>query len=103
VERLALALGEQDEPARDGVFIAAANDQRERALALAIELRRAGVRADLDLAGRSRKGQMKQSDRSGARTAVILEGGKAQLRDLESGEQREVDSERLFDELRESS
>ena len=44
VERIALALGEPDEPpTREGVFIVADEDARERALALAIELRRAGI------------------------------------------------------------
>ena len=61
---------------------------RERALALATELRRAGVPADLDLAERSQKGQMKQADRSGAARTLILDGDGATLRDMESGEQR---------------
>jgi histidyl-tRNA synthetase len=100
VDRTALALGEVEPPAREGVFIVADEDSRERALALAIELRRAGDVADLDLADRSLKGQMKQADRSGARHAVILEGEGAKLRDLESGEQREVELDRLAEELR---
>ena len=41
--------------------------QSERAFALVRELRGAGLRAELDLAGRSLKGQMKQADRIGAR------------------------------------
>ena len=41
--------------------------------ALVRELRGAGLRAELDLAGRSIKGQMKQADRIGARRAVILD------------------------------
>jgi histidyl-tRNA synthetase len=99
IERIALALGEGEEPPREGVFIVATDDERERALALAVELRRAGVRADLDLAGRAAKGQMKQADRSGAGRAVILDGEKATVRDLGSGEQREVDPGALVDEL----
>ena len=99
VDRIALALGEPEEPAREGVFIVAADEDRERALALATELRRAGTRADLDLAGRAFKGQMKQADRSGARFAVILEGGAAKLRDMDSGEEREVAPEKLAEEL----
>jgi histidyl-tRNA synthetase len=99
VERLALALGEGEEPAREGVFVVADEESRERALALVIELRRAGIRADLDLAERSAKGQMKQADRSGARDALILEGEGATLRDLESGEQREIDSKRVVEEI----
>ena len=37
------------------------------------ELRRAGLAAELDLAGRGLKGQMKQADRVGARYVVILD------------------------------
>ena len=69
-------------------------------LGLAIELRRAGIAADLDLAGRSSKGQMKQADRSGAKRAVILEGDATSLREMETGEQRQVDPGRLVEEIR---
>ena len=88
VERLALALDEPERQPEVDVFIVADEGSRERALGLAIELRRAGIAADLDLAGRSSKGQMKQADRSGAKRAVILEGDAASLRDMETGEQR---------------
>jgi histidyl-tRNA synthetase len=99
IERVALALDEPDSAPSVDVFIVADPGSRERALELAIELRRAGIGADLDLAGRSQKGQMKQADRSGARRAVILESDGARLRDMESGEQRPVDSARLVEEL----
>lgn len=99
IERIALAL-EAGEPPRADAFIVADDASRDMALALATELRRAGLRADLDLADRVFKGQMKQADRARARYAVILEaGGKAQLRDMESGEQREVLPEDLAGEL----
>ena len=72
IERILLALDEtDDEPSLDA-FIVAPESQRERALGLATEARRAGACVDLDLAGRSEKGQMKQADRTGARRAVIL-------------------------------
>jgi histidyl-tRNA synthetase len=102
VDRIALALeSDQGEPgARDGVFVVAEDDGREGALALVTELRRAGVSADLDLAGRAMKGQMKQADRVGARYALILSGdAKATLRDMDSGEEREVDPATLVDTL----
>ena len=56
------------------------------ALALVVELRRAGLAAELDLAGRRFKGQMKQADRSGAALSrCILEQGdeQPQLRDMD--------------------
>ena len=100
IERLALALEEPERQPAVEVFIVAEGDARDRALALAIELRRAGVAADLDLADRSPKGQMKQADRSGASRTVILDGDTVTLRDMESGEQRELDAARLVEQIR---
>ena len=101
IERILLALGEPESTERSDVFVAVAEpEQRAAALALANELRHAGLVANLDLAGRSLKGQLKQADRAGARHTVILEGdGRATMRDMESGDQREVDVARLPNEL----
>jgi histidyl-tRNA synthetase len=102
IDRIALALEGTDggEPERDGVFVVADEDQRDSALALVTELRRAGIHADLDLAGRAIKGQMKQADRVGARHALILGGdGTARLRDMSSGEEREVDPATVVETL----
>ncbi len=100
VERILLALAEPEPEPQADVFVAAAPEQGERAFALVRELRGAGLRAELDLAGRSLKGQMKQADRLGARLAVILdEAGSAAVRDMQSGEQRELELERAVEEL----
>jgi histidyl-tRNA synthetase len=100
VERILLALESAPEAPAADVFVAAADQQRERAFALVRELRQAGLRADLDLAERAMKGQMKQADRVGARRTVILdEDGSATLRDMDSGEQRDLDLERAVEEL----
>jgi histidyl-tRNA synthetase len=101
VDRLALALDEPGQSPRVDVFIVAEEDDRERALALALEMRHAGISADLDLAERSHKGQMKQADRSGAAYAVLLEGGDAHLRDMRSGETADTELGTLVDRLRE--
>ena len=96
VDRIALAL-EDRRPAEEpdsatGSSSSPGTRTATRALALVTELRRAGIPADLDLAGRATKGQMKQADRVGARYALILaEDGRATLRDMDSGEEREVD------------
>jgi histidyl-tRNA synthetase len=101
VERILLAIGTPDEERPHDVFVAAEDSQRERALSLVTELRRAGLRADLDLAGRGMKGQMRQADRAGARQALILDAdGAIQLRDMRSGDQRTIEAERVVEELR---
>ena len=101
IERILLARGESEEALGRDAFLAVVGDgQRQRALALAAELRQAGLSVELDLAGRSLKGQLKHADRIGARRVVILEDdGSAQLRDMDSGEQRAVDSGRLIEEI----
>jgi histidyl-tRNA synthetase len=102
LDRIALALegAEGGEPERDGVFVVAEGDDRDSALALVTQLRRAGIPADLDLAGRAVKGQMKQADRVGARHALILASdGTAKLRDMSSGEEREVDPATVVETL----
>ena len=101
IERILMALDEPEpEPAAD-VFVAAPAEHGPRAFALVRELRGAGLRAELDLAGRSIKGQMKQADRMGARRAVIFgaDGG-VEVRDMATGEQRPLDLGRAVEELR---
>jgi histidyl-tRNA synthetase len=102
IERILLALDEEVEaPGRD-VFVAVAErgqGARAQALALASELRRAGLSAEIDLGGRGLKGQFKHADRIGARRVVILEAEGAQLRDMESGEQRLVERGSLVAEI----
>ena len=64
-----------DPPSRDGVLQALA------------QLRRAGVSADTDYAGRSFKGQMTQAGRSGAHTVVIVRADGATIKRDGRGEQ----------------
>jgi histidyl-tRNA synthetase len=88
VERLLLA-GEhrpEPEPVCD-LYVAGLGVE---AFTLAAEARRAGLNVQLELAGRSRKGQMKQADRSGARYVAILGEEGTVLKDMESGEQEEL-------------
>jgi histidyl-tRNA synthetase len=104
VDRIALALEDTEAAGpdrdRDGVFVVAEEQGRQAALAVVTELRRAGLRAELDLGGRATKGQMKQADRVGARHALILAGsGEATLRDMVSGDERQIDPSRAAQEL----
>jgi histidyl-tRNA synthetase len=101
IERILLALDEELEPSGRDAFVAIADPgQRQRAMALAVELRHAGLSAEIDLGGRSLKGQLKQADRIGARRVLVLEAdGSAQLREMGTGEQRAVDTGNLVDEM----
>ena len=97
VERMLLAsAGQPAAEAPVDLFVAYAKDDR-RALAfrLATDARRAGLSAQLELAGRSLKGQLKHSQRLGARWTAILGDEGAQLKDMETGEQRVVDPDGL--------
>ncbi len=100
IERILLALEEAEPQPGADVFVTAPDAQTGRAYALVQELRGAGLRAELDLAGRSLKGQMKHADRLGARRTVIIDdGGKAAVRDMASGEQAELDLARAVETL----
>jgi histidyl-tRNA synthetase len=101
IERILLALDEEVAGEGRDAFVAVADPgQRQRAMALAMQLRHAGLSAELDLAGRSFKSQLKHANRIGARRVLILEAdGTAQLRDMGSGEQRLVDPGNLVDEM----
>jgi histidyl-tRNA synthetase len=101
IERILLALDEEVPAAGRDAFVAVAEpSQRERAMALAVELRHAGLSAEVDLAGRGLKGQFKHADRIGARRVLILEAdGSAKLRDMQTGEQRDADPGNLVDEM----
>jgi histidyl-tRNA synthetase len=65
---------------------------RADAFRLAADARRAGHAARVELGGRSLKGQLKQADRAGARYVAILGDEGTALKDMESGEQREVET-----------
>jgi histidyl-tRNA synthetase len=85
VERLLLALEDQSPPVViegiDVFFVCEAPADRPRILPLVAELRRRGLKADLDYAGRSRKGQIGQAGRLGAGWTVIVNGEQATVRE----------------------
>ena len=66
--------------------------QRGAAFAIVDEARRARLNAQLELAGRSRKGQLKHADRIGARYVAIVGDDRTVLKDMPAGEQLEVDT-----------
>ena len=72
------------------LFVAVDGDgaqERTAAFLLAAHARRAGVPAQLELAGRSLKGQFKQAGRLRARYVAIVGADGIELKDMESGEQ----------------
>ncbi len=91
LERLLLALENEgisaDQPGVEVFFVVEDPASRDVALHALAGLRRAGVSADTDYAGRSVKGQMTQAGRSGARTVVIVRAGDATIRRRGLGEQ----------------
>jgi histidyl-tRNA synthetase len=82
IERLHLALGDQEAaPASIDVFFSWNDDtDRTRMLACMAELRRRGISADTDYAGRSPKGQLTQAERLGAAVTVFAGVDGATLR-----------------------
>lgn len=82
--------------ARCEVFCVPLGDTaRERLVALAGQLRSAGIATDLAYGGRGVKGAMKSADRSGARFALLLgdrelADSAVVLKDLKNGEQQDV-------------
>ena len=91
-----LGLDKIDTP-RPALYIAALGEAAAiKALAIAERLRGEGKIVECDIVGRSLKSQMKYSAKIGARYTLILgdseiERGVASLRDMDNGEQTEVD------------
>jgi histidyl-tRNA synthetase len=85
IERILLALeGEHErETAESDVFIVAeSEDDRRTAATLAAQLRRVGISAQVDLAGRGLKGQLKHVGRVGAQHVLRLTDGALSLPDV---------------------
>jgi histidyl-tRNA synthetase len=83
IERLLLALENESvaiEPVALDVFVVVDGADPSAAHVLLQELRRSGVAADMDFAGRSLTGQLTQGARSGAPTLVVLGREQATIR-----------------------
>jgi histidyl-tRNA synthetase len=83
VERLVLSVpgGDREDRPVDVYFVTANTADRERVAPLLAELRRRGLRADMDYAGRSQKGQLGQAGRLHAGWTVVVDGGEATVRE----------------------
>jgi histidyl-tRNA synthetase len=91
VERMLLAAEASGEDERADAFVAVADDAGDRtAFQLLLALRREGLRAEMEQAGRGMKGQLKQADRIGAGATVIVGAG-LEVKNMQTGEQRPAD------------
>jgi histidyl-tRNA synthetase len=83
LERLLLSIQAPapNEAHTDVFFVCEETADRARILPLLAELRRRGLRADMDYAGRSPKGQLTQASRLGAGWTVIVDDGRATVRE----------------------
>jgi histidyl-tRNA synthetase len=92
VERMILSAGEHEQaPLPVELYVALdEGGRRLDAFAAVVDARDAGLRAEMELAGRSLKGQLKHADRIGARMVAVLGADGAVLRDMEAGKQEDV-------------
>lgn len=82
-----------------GLAAAGVDAMRHAARRLAFEVlceaRSAGLAAQMEMGGRSRKGQLKQAHRLGARYAAIVAGERTLLRDVQEGGEETLDTARV--------
>ncbi|PTL56160.1 histidine--tRNA ligase [Paraconexibacter algicola] len=94
IERILLSAGHRPEPEPVlDLYVAIDGEERDLRVTgfrLAQRARAAGLNAQLELAGRSMKGQLKQAARSGARYVAVVRSEEIGLKDMESGEQHPV-------------
>ena len=102
IERILLALDEEVTSAGMDLFVVVPDPELiTKAVALVSELRHHGLAVEMDLAGRSVKGQFKQADRvNDAHTLILEPGGTASLRNMETGDQRTVDPKAVANLIR---
>jgi histidyl-tRNA synthetase len=90
VERILLAQEKTGVYFNDRAYVAVAKPESRRlAFKVARALRAAGVDTQMEQAGRSLKGQLRQADRWNASHAVIV-GDELEVKRMDSGEQRSV-------------
>ena len=98
IERILLA-GEVRAEREAPVYVVDAGTG-DGAFLVATHLRRAGLPAEVEQAGRSLKGQFKHADRIGARAVVIVGDDTIEIKDMATGEQRPVvDVDEVVDAL----
>jgi len=91
IERILLVSDLEAPDHRPDLYVAYEGDGRA-AFGLVIEAKARGLTAEMEQAGRSLKGQLKQADRIGAQWVVILADGGFRVRNMQTGDQHEVAS-----------
>jgi histidyl-tRNA synthetase len=93
IERILLAAPDSPDSRVADVFVAIAKPESGgTAFLITQRLRREGLRVVMEQAGRGMKGQLKHANRVGARATVIV-GDSMDVKDMDSGEQREASSD----------
>jgi histidyl-tRNA synthetase len=105
LDRIVLARGELVEGGALDAFVVVADEQmRAEATRLASDLRAEGFRVDDDVDGRSVKAQFKIASRRGASKVLVIgdewHRGTVTVRDMATGDQREVPVEEVSEWLR---
>ena len=105
IERLLLALEmekvEIGQSADLEVYVVAMDEStKQKAFTLVRDLRGNGISADMDFNGRKVKAQMKSADRKGAAYVIVigeteLESGKVALKAMATGEQQELEFDKI--------
>lgn len=110
VERLMMELDSQgimieDPPAMDLYIATMGQKASDFAQQLVYKLRSCNVGAETDLMARSLKAQMKYADKKGFCYTIVIgddeiDSGKGVLKDMRTGEQKDVSLDSIFDRLR---
>ena len=110
IERLLLVLANQNKEVGNkqicDIYIAPIGDTASvKAAAVCTALRKAGFSAQTDICGRGLKAQMRYANKIGARFCVVLgdneiETGIINLKNMETGEQKEIELENLITALK---
>jgi len=99
IERILMAAGEMPIEVRPPDVYLAFEGSPANAFETLTSAREAGLAAQMELAGRSLKGQQKQAERLGARYFAVVEGDRVRLRDLRAGTEETVARAALVDRL----
>jgi histidyl-tRNA synthetase len=99
IERMLMA-SEQPEPEPAGLDLFVAHEgAREDAFAVLTQARGAGLAAQMEMAGRTLKGQLKQAERLGAHFVAIVAPDAVRLRDRRAGGERTLALEHVVDTI----